>query len=124
MKEIISTDQAPSAIGPYSQAVRTGGLVFLSGQIPLMPNGEMVEGGIEEQAKQVMKNLGAVLEASGSSYGKVLKSTIYLKDLGNFGVVNEIYGAYFESDPPARATVQVAALPKGALVEIDMVAEV
>jgi 2-iminobutanoate/2-iminopropanoate deaminase len=124
-RSIVSTPHAPAAIGPYSQAVRAGGFVFLSGQIPLDPqSGEMVGGtDVEAQTKQVMSNLKAVLEAAGSSFGKVVKTTIFLTDLGDFTRVNKIYGSYFEGiDPPARATVQVAALPRGAKVEIEATA--
>jgi len=119
----VETERAPAAIGPYSQAVRAGSLVFCSGQIPLDPkSGSLVEGGIERQSEQVMTNLGEVLRAAGLDFSRVVKTTIYLVDLGNFGVVNEIYGRHFPGTPPARATVQVAALPKGAMVEIDAVA--
>jgi 2-iminobutanoate/2-iminopropanoate deaminase len=122
-KQIVATPSAPQAIGPYSQAVKAGGFVFLSGQIPLDPaTGQLVEGDIQVQTQRVMKNLGAVLEAAGSSFDRVLRSTIYLVDLGDFAKVNETYGSFFPKDPPARATVQVAALPKGARVEIDVVA--
>lgn len=122
-RTLVSTPAAPAAIGPYSQAVKANGFVFLSGQIPLDPaTGKMVDGGIEAETEQVMKNLGAVLEAAGSSFAKVVRATIYLADLGDFAKVNEIYGRRFPSAPPARATVQVAALPRGAKVEIDLVA--
>jgi len=122
-KEIISTKEAPAAIGPYSQAVKVGDLVFVSGQIPLDPaTGEMVEGDIEAQTKRVMENLRAVLQAAGAGFEHVVRSTIYLTDLGDFAKVNAIYGSYFPSEPPARATVQVAALPRGSKVEIDVVA--
>jgi len=124
-RNIISTAQAPAAIGPYSQAVSAGGFVFLSGQIPLDPKtGEMVGGDdVEMQTKQVMRNLKAVLEAAGVGFAKVVKTTIYLTDLGDFTRVNKIYGSFFEGvEPPARATVQVSALPRGAKVEIDAVA--
>ncbi|MDF1565100.1 MAG: RidA family protein [Deltaproteobacteria bacterium] len=124
-KKIISTEAAPAAIGPYSQAVLApGGLLFTSGQIPLDPaTGEMVGGGeIAAETEQVMKNLEAVLAAAGLGFADVVQSTIFLADLGDFTVVNEIYGARFESEPPARATVQVAALPKGARVEISCIA--
>jgi 2-iminobutanoate/2-iminopropanoate deaminase len=122
-KEIISTDRAPAAIGPYSQAVRAGGFVFLSGQIPLDPaTGKMIEGDIEAQTRRVMENLAAVLAAAGTSFEKVVRTTIYLTDLGDFAKVNAIYGESFPQQPPARATVQVAALPRGANVEIDLVA--
>lgn len=122
-KQIVSTDRAPKAIGPYSQAVRANGFVFLSGQIPLDPStGEMVQGDVVAQTKRVMQNLEAVLAAAGSSFDRVVRATIYLADLADFAKVNEVYGAHFPSEPPARATVQVAALPRGARVEIDLVA--
>ena len=125
-KEIISTDAAPAAIGPYSQAVRAGGFVFLSGQIPLDPaTGQMVGADppdVEKQTHQVMKNLEAVLAAAGTSFDKVVRATIYLTDLGDFAKVNAIYGERFKNHSPARATVQVAALPRGSNVEIDLVA--
>lgn len=124
-RKIIHTPQAPAAIGPYSQAVVYNGIAYLSGQIPLDPaTGQIVAGGIVEQTEQVMKNLGAVLEAAGSSFGKVLKMTIYLQDLGQFTTVNEIYGRYLTAEPPARATVQVAKLPREVMVEIDAIAAV
>ena len=123
-KEVISTPNAPAAIGPYSQAVRTGNLVFVSGQIPLDPaTGQLVRGDIGTQTQQVLENLAAVLEAAGSSLAKVVKTTVYLRDLGEFGRMNEMYGKFFSGDPPARATVQVARLPRDAAVEIDVVAE-
>ena len=120
------SDEAPKAIGPYSQAIKAGNLLFCSGQIPLDPKtGEMVGAGdVRLQAKQVMANLAAVLKAGGSSFANVVKTTIYLKDLADFGAVNEIYGSHFAEAPPARATVQVAGLPRGALVEIDAIAMV
>ena len=122
-KQVIQTTEAPQAIGPYSQAVRVGQLVFLSGQIPLDPtSGNVVEGDIAVQTRRVMENLGAVLRAAGASFAEVVKSTIYLADLGHFSQMNEVYGSYFSSEPPARATVQVGALPRGVLVEIDMIA--
>jgi 2-iminobutanoate/2-iminopropanoate deaminase len=122
-KDIIATEEAPKAIGPYSQAVRVGTLVFLSGQIPLDPaTGEVVTGDITAQTRRVMDNLSAVLRAAGVSLTEVVKSTIYLTDLGDFAKVNDVYGSYFPSEPPARATVQVAALPRGASIEIDMIA--
>ena len=122
-RERISTGNGPSAIGPYSQAIVAGDLVFVSGQIPIDPaTGSLVEGDIAAQTRRVMKNLGAILEAAGSSLDQVVKTTVYLVDLNDFTSVNEAYGAYFKADPPARATVQVARLPKGAGVEIDAVA--
>jgi 2-iminobutanoate/2-iminopropanoate deaminase len=125
-RQIISTDGAPKAIGPYSQAViaPAGRLLFCSGQIPLDPrSGEMVGAGdVRAQAERVMENLGAVLAAGGASFGTVVKTTIFLADLQDFGAVNEIYGRYFPDKPPARATVQAAGLPKGALIEIEVIA--
>jgi 2-iminobutanoate/2-iminopropanoate deaminase len=122
MKKAISTRDAPAAIGPYSQAVRAGDLLFVSGQIPLDPEGVLVSGGIEDQTRRVMQNLNAILAASGTSAEAVVKTTIYLTDLSDFAAVNAIYAEHFPNDPPARATVQVAALPKGARVEIDAIA--
>ena len=122
-RKIIESKDAPSAIGPYSQAVKANGVVYVSGQIPLDPaTGEIVEGGIESQAKQVLENLKGVLAAAGSGMDKALKVTIYLTDMGSFGTVNEIYGGYFKNDPPARACVEVSALPKSVLVEMDAIA--
>ena len=121
----ISTEDAPVAIGPYSQAVRMAGFVFLSGQIPLDPKtGELVAGGSDAQTAQVMKNLGAVLAAAGCGFGDVVKTTIYLIDLKDFQDVNAVYAKSFSGAFPARATVQVAALPRGARVEIDAIAAV
>lgn len=125
VREVISSGSAPSAIGPYSQAVRAGGMVFLSGQIPLDPvSGEMVGAGdVRAQTEQVMKNLAAVLEAAGVGFASVVKATIFVTDLADFATVNDVYGKRFEGiAPPARATVQVAALPRGAKVEIEMIA--
>ena len=119
----IQTEKAPAAIGPYSQAIRAGDYLFCSGQIPLLPEtGEIVAGGIEAQTRQVMENLAAVFTAAGVDFAAVAKTTIYLADLGDFAVVNEIYAGYCKEPAPARATVQVAALPKGVLVEIDAIA--
>ena len=124
MRKIIQTPNAPAAIGPYSQAIVWGDLVFTSGQIPLDPaTGAVVEGGIREQAEQVMKNLSAVLEAAGSSTGSAVKTTCYLADMGDFALFNEVYAAYFPSNP-ARSCVAVKALPKGVLVEVEVVAAV
>jgi 2-iminobutanoate/2-iminopropanoate deaminase len=122
--KVISTEKAPKAIGPYSQAIAAGGLVFCSGQIPLdHATGEMVGAGdVRMQAKQVLENLKAVVEAAGVTLGNVVKTTIYLADLQDFAAVNEIYAKYFGDTPPARATVQVAGLPRGAMVEIDAIA--
>ena len=122
-KEIISTPNAPAAIGPYSQAVRWNGLVFCSGQIPLDPaTGELVEGGITKQTSRVLDNLKAVLEASGSSLGQVLKTTVFMKDLSEFAAMNEVYSHYFGENPPARATVEASRLPRDVRVEIECVA--
>jgi 2-iminobutanoate/2-iminopropanoate deaminase len=121
----ICTPDAPQAIGPYSQAIRSGDLVFLSGQIPLDPKtGAMVEGSIAAQTERVLDNLGAVLRAAGCGFEHVVRTTIFLVDLGDFQVVNETYGKRFGQTPPARATVQVSALPRGARVEIDAIARV
>ncbi len=122
----ISTDAAPAAIGPYSQAIFVDGWVFCSGQIPLDPaTGALVEGDITAETQRVMANLDAVLQAAGATFSDVVRTTIYLTDLANFAEVNKIYGGYFASGPaPARATVQVAALPRGARVEIDAVARI
>lgn len=122
-KKQIQTTAAPAAIGPYSQAVAAGGFIFYSGQIPLDPqSGSMVAGGIAEQTRRVMTNMQAVLHASGRDFPDVVKTTVYLTDLADFATVNAIYGEYFTDVPPARACVQVAALPKGAAVEIDWIA--
>jgi 2-iminobutanoate/2-iminopropanoate deaminase len=122
-KTVVATPGAPAAIGPYSQAIRAGGLVFVSGQIPLDPaTGQLVVGGIAAQAARVLDSLQAVLEAAGSGLDRVVRTTIYLTDLGGFAAVNEVYARYFPDAPPARATVQVAALPRGAGIEIDAVA--
>lgn len=121
-REIIATSAAPAAIGPYSQAVSTGALVFTAGQIGLNPaTGKMAEG-VENQARQVMANLAAILAAAGSSLDQVVKTTIFLQDMADFAAVNAIYGAAFSVTPPARSTVQVAGLPLGALVEIEAIA--
>ena len=125
MRKVISTDAAPQAIGPYSQAIVHNGIAYLSGQIPLDPTtGQLVEGGIEEQAVRVLENLGAVLFACGSSYAQVLKTTIFVKDMNDFAKVNEVYSRYFTVDPPARATVQAAKLPRDVMVEIEAIAAV
>lgn len=122
-RTIVATEQAPAAIGPYSQAITAAGLVFCSGQIPLDPaNGTVVEGGIEAQARRVLDNLAAVLQAAGSSLQQIVKTTIFLADMGDFASVNTIYAEYFGSDPPARSTVQVARLPRDVRVEIEAIA--
>jgi reactive intermediate/imine deaminase len=123
MTDPITTKDAPAAIGPYSQAVRAGGYVFLSGQIPLDPvTGQMVQGDVAAQADRVLKNLQAILVAAGSDFADVVRTTIYLVDMAHFATVNEVYARYFVAPYPARVTVQVAALPRGALVEIDAIA--
>jgi len=122
MKQIISTQNAPRAVGPYSQATKANGFVFCSGQIPYTSAGELVSDDVAEQARQCMRNLKAVLEAAGSSFDQIMKTTIFLKDMGDFKTVNEIYSSFFESDPPARATVEVARLPLDVKVEIDAIA--
>jgi 2-iminobutanoate/2-iminopropanoate deaminase len=123
MKEIVQTDRAPKAVGPYSQAVRAGNFVFTAGQIPLDPvSGKLVEGSIREQTIRAMENLRAVLTASGTDFSKVVKTTVFLDDLSNFAQFNEVYAGYFPKDPPARSTFQVGGLPLGAKVEIEMVA--
>jgi len=123
MKEIIATDQAPSAIGPYSQAVRAGNLVFASGQIPIDPStGEFVPGGIAEQTEQVLKNLTAVFAAAGATMNQIVKTTVFLADMNEFTAMNEVYAKFFAENPPARATVQAARLPRDAKVEIEAIA--
>lgn len=125
MKHTVHTDNAPKAIGPYSQAIIYNGIAYLSGQIPLDPaTGQVVAGGIAEQTERVMQNLQAVLEASGSSFKQVLKTTVFLADMAEFPKMNEIYAMYFPEAPPARATVQAAGLPRGVRVEIECVAAV
>ena len=123
MKKVISTAEAPQAIGPYSQAIEAGGFVFISGQIPLIPaTGELVEGSVEVQTARVLENLKAILEAAGSSLESVVKTTVYITNMDDFAKVNGIYGQYFQENPPARVCVEVSKLPKGALVEIDVIA--
>lgn len=121
---IISTTAAPAAIGPYSQAVRFGNLLFTSGQIPLTPEGEPVQGGIEEQTHQVFRNLQAVLAAAGCSLSDVVKATVFLKDMNEFAAFNAVYASYFEDHKPARSTVEVARLPRDVKVEIELIAAV
>jgi 2-iminobutanoate/2-iminopropanoate deaminase len=121
--EIVATDKAPGAIGPYSQAIKAGNMVFCSGQIPIDPEtGEFVSGGVVEQAEQVLKNLRAVLEAAGSGLNRVLKTTVFLADMNDFAAMNDVYARYFGESKPARATVQAARLPRDARVEIDCIA--
>ncbi|HSB34636.1 MAG TPA: RidA family protein [Nitrospirota bacterium] len=122
-KKIIKTEHAPQAIGPYSQAVEAGGLVFVSGQIPIDPKtGAVIEADIRMQTKLVMENAKAILVAAGCELRSIVKSTIYLKNMSDFAAVNEVYGSYFPSDPPARATIEVSRLPKDAALEMDFVA--
>ncbi len=122
MKEVISTDKAPPAIGPYSQAVRVGNLLFLAGQIGINPATGQLEEGIEAQTRQALLNLKAVLEAAGASLENVVRVGVFLQDLKDFQAMNAVYAEFFPKSPPARTTVQVAALPRGALVEIDAIA--
>lgn len=123
MKRIISTPKAPAAIGPYSQAVELNGLFFTSGVIPIVPStGELVTGSVEEQAEQVLSNLAALLEESGTSLDKVVKTTVFIKDMDDFGKINEVYAKYFTKDYPARSCVEVARLPKDVKIEIEAVA--
>lgn len=124
MKKIISTNNAPSAIGPYSQAVEVNGLLFTSGVIPIVPaTGELVTGGIEVQAEQALKNLSALIQASGANIENTVKTTVFIKNMDDFAVVNEIYAKYFTSDFPARSCVEVARLPKDVLIEIEAIVE-
>lgn len=123
MRQVISTGSAPKAIGPYSQAIRAAGLLFLSGQIPLDPaTGAMVEGDIAKQSERVLENLKGLLTAAGSSLARAVKTTVFLKDMNDFAAMNEVYGRYFPEDPPARSTVEAARLPKDARLEIDLIA--
>lgn len=123
MKNRIQTDNAPKAIGPYSQAIKANGMVFASGQVALDPaTMQIVEGGIREQTERVMNNLKAVLEAAGSSFEQVVKTTVFLADMNDFAQMNEVYGKFFAEAPPARSTVQVSRLPKDVSVEIDVIA--
>jgi 2-iminobutanoate/2-iminopropanoate deaminase len=124
MRHIVNTDAAPAAVGPYSQAVRVGDLLFTAGQIPLTPDGTLVDGDIREQTRQVMENLRAVLEAGGSSLERAVKCTCFLADMNDFAAVNEVYGSYFAAEPPARSAVQVARLPKDVRIEIEAIGDV
>lgn len=124
MRQTISTPDAPAAVGPYSQAVRVGDLLFTAGQVALRPDGSFVGGSVAEQTEQVMRNLAAVLEAAGTSFEHVVKATCFLRDMGDFEEFNRVYGASFPGEPPARSTVAVAGLPKGAAVEVELVARV
>ncbi|MGH9530096.1 MAG: RidA family protein [Terriglobales bacterium] len=123
MRDVIATKDGPQAIGPYSQAIRANGFVFVSGQVAIDPATQQVTGGnVAEQTDRVIKNLTAILNAAGSSLGKVVRSTVFLKNMGDFAAMNEVYGRYFSSAPPARSTVEAARLPKDVLVEIDVIA--
>ena len=123
MREAISTPAAPKAIGPYSQAIRAGGLVFVSGQVAIDPaTQQVITGNVGAQTERVLENIGAILRAGGSSLAKVVRSTVFLKNMDDFTAMNEVYGRYFSSVPPARSTVEVARLPKDVLVEIDVIA--
>jgi 2-iminobutanoate/2-iminopropanoate deaminase len=123
MREVIATSEAPAAIGPYSQAIRAAGLIFTSGQIAIDPaTSQVVAGDVRVQTERVLQNVAAILAASGSSLGKVVRCTVFLKNMGDFAAMNEVYGKYFKEAPPARSTVEVARLPKDVLVEIDAIA--
>jgi len=123
VKNVIATDRGPKAIGPYSQAIQANGFLFVSGQIPLDPRSQqIVEGDITRQTERVLENLKGIVEAAGSSLGRVVKTTVFLKDLGDFAAMNEVYGRYFSANPPARATVEVARLPRDVRVEIELIA--
>jgi 2-iminobutanoate/2-iminopropanoate deaminase len=123
MRDVIATDHAPKAIGPYSQAIRAQGLIFTSGQVAIDPaTQQVIAGDVSAQTDRVLKNLAAILHASGSTLDKVLRCTVFLKNMGDFAAMNEIYGRYFKQEPPARSTVEVARLPKDVLVEIDVIA--
>ena len=123
MREVISTKDGPQAIGPYSQAIRANGFVFVSGQVAIDPaTQQVVSGDVAAQTERVMMNLTAILSAAGSGLGKVVRSTVFLKNMGDFAAMNQVYGRYFTSEPPARSTVEVARLPKDVLVEIDVIA--
>jgi len=122
MKEVISTDKAPKAIGPYSQAIRTNGFIFTAGQIALDPaTGQLVEGDVARQTMRVLESLKGIVEAAGSSLDRAVKATVYLKDMNDFAAMNEVYARYFPTNPPARSTVEAARLPRGVRVEIDLV---
>jgi 2-iminobutanoate/2-iminopropanoate deaminase len=123
MREVIATEQAPPAIGPYSQAIRAQGLIFTSGQIAIDPaTAQIIASNVSAQTDRVLKNLSAILQASGSSLEKVLRCTVFLKNMEDFAAMNEVYGRYFQQEPPARSTVEVARLPKDVLIEIDVIA--
>lgn len=122
-KTIISTDKSPAAIGPYSQAVEVNGMIYSSGMIPVIPaTGQIVEGGVKEQTKQVFDNLKALLGAAGSDLDRVIKTTVFIKDMNDFAAINEVYATYFDGDYPARSCVEVARLPKDVLIEVEVIA--
>lgn len=124
MKQAIQTKQAPAAIGPYSQSIKSGGMLFISGQLPIDPaTGSLIDGNMAEQARQIVSNISAILSEAGGDLSKVVKTTIFLTDLGDFAEVNGAYGDFFKETPPARSTVQVAALPLGARIEIEAIAD-
>ena len=123
MRDVIATSRGPQAIGPYSQAIRANGFLFVSGQIALRPDTkELIEGDVRQQTERVMENLKGIVEAAGSSFEKVVKTTVYLKDMNDFAAMNEVYGRFFAVNPPARATIEVARLPRDVKVEIELVA--
>lgn len=123
MKKVIASEKAPKALGPYSQAISANGLIFCSGQVAIDPaTNNVIAGDVSAQTERVLKNLTAVLEAAGSSFDKVVKTTVFLKNMGDFAAMNEVYGRFFSAQPPARSTVEVARLPKDVLVEIDVIA--
>jgi 2-iminobutanoate/2-iminopropanoate deaminase len=123
MRTVIATDRGPKAIGPYSQAIKANGLVFLSGQIPLDPaTQQLIAGEVAAQTEQVLQNISAILDAAGTSLSRVIKTTVFLKNMNDFAAMNEVYGRHFSTEPPARSTVEVARLPKDVLVEIDVIA--
>lgn len=123
MRTVIATDSGPKAIGPYSQGIKANGFIFLSGQIPLDPaSQQLISGDVATQTERVLQNIGGILEASGTSLARVVKTTVFLKNMGDFAAMNEVYGRHFSADPPARSTVEVARLPKDVLVEIDVIA--
>ena len=123
MRQVIATDRGPKAIGPYSQAIKSNGLVFLSGQIPLDPaTQQVIEGDVAAQTEQVLQNITGILDGAGTSLSRVVKTTVFLKSMNDFAAMNEVYGRHFASEPPARSTVEVARLPKDVLVEIDVIA--
>ena len=122
MKKVIGTEKAPAAVGPYSQAIRAGDLLFVSGQLGIDPGtGKLVDGGVEKQTEQALRNLVSIIEAAGSDIGSVVKATVFLQNMSDFSTMNGVYGSFFESDPPARAAIEVAQLPLGGLVEIEAI---